>query len=331
MDTTHAQPAGPQTRLHRAEHAGEAYDMDISQCREVVSRPDGLTYIAHVTSGIVDFAVEAAGALAPGLGTTAAFDRAGRQLSLVVAQLDTACCPLDSGPLIRVVLQGGDGALFQMLKVTGQNFFGLTLDGAPGNVDLADRQLARLAESAVRRIGAASLKWGGFRAQDTGDSAELWLPGLTAPAVAQLVTNQDSALSGSEREACVLALHREDLHYVAVYRLGRVAWSADILDDPALTSFFQRVTPADRRVGYAQVIGSVTQQTRRLTQLLTLVRSDNLMRLVLDVARGAIYILPLNEDDYLVGVTLNQARVEHADRRIRTLHGQLRPRAACEE
>lgn len=327
MNTTHAQPAGSQTRLRRAEHAGGAYDADISECRTIVSAREGLDYIAHVTCGVFDFAIEAADTRA----ATDAFDRAGRQLSLVAAQLDTACEPLDSGPLIRVVLQGGNGAMFQMLKVAGQNFFGLTLDGTPGTVDLADRQLAQLAESAARRIGAASLKWGGFRGAEHAGSGELWLPGLGAPAIAPFVTGQDSTVTDSAREACRHALHRADLHYVAVYRLGQPSWCADIFDDPALAPFFQRVKPADRRQGYVRLIRHVTLQARRFGHLLRLVRSDSLVRLVLDVARGAIYVLPLNEDDYLVGVTLNQGRVEQADQKIRALHGQLWPDAVSLE
>jgi len=331
MDTAHAQPAGSQTRLHCAEHAGGGYDADISECRTAVSAREGLDYIAHVTCGVFDFAVEATLSRAAGPETTDAFDRAVRQLSLVVAQLDTACEPLDSGPLIRVVLQGGNGAMFQVLKVPGQTFFGLTLDGTPNTVDLADRRLAELAESAARRIGAASLKWGGFRGAEHSDSGELWLPGLAAPDIAPFVTGQDSTLPDVTVEACRRALHRADLHYIAVYRLGQPSWCADIFDDPALRAFFQRVTPMDRRKGYTRLIGHVTLQARRLSHLLTLVRSDLLVRLVLDVARGAIYVLPLNEDDYLVGVTLNQARVEQADRKIRALHGQLWPRAASLE
>lgn len=318
MEPTHAQPAGPQTRLHRAEHAGVAFDEDISECRTAVSARDGLDYISHVTCGVFDFAVEATDIRA----AANAFDRAARQLSLVVAQLDTACEPLDSGPLIRLVLQGGDGAMFQMLKVSGQAFFGLTLDGTPGTVELADRRLAELAESAARRMGAASLKWGGFRSAEHTDPGD---PGLTVPGIDPFVSGREDAVAVATREACRRVLHRADLHYIAVFRLGQPAWCADIFEDPALASFFQRVTPTDRRQGYARVIQHMTLQVRRLKQLLSLVRSDRLVRLVLDVARGAIFILPLDEDDFLVGVTLNQARVEQADQRIRLLHGQLGP------
>lgn len=321
MNTAHAHTAGSQTRLHRADHAGAAYDADIAECRAAVSAQEGLDYIAHVTCGVFDFAI--AGAVTR--AATDAFDRAVRRFSLVVAQLDSACEPLDSGPLIRVILQGGNGAVFQVLKVAGQTYFGLTLDGTPSTVDFADRRLARLAESAARRIGAVSLRWGGFRSPRHDDSPGLWLPSPAAANITPFVTGQDSIFTPSAREACRRALHRADLHYVALYRLGQPSWCADIFDDPALAPLFQRVTPTDRRQGYGQLVRHITLQARRLRQMLTLVRSDHLVRLVLDVARGAIYVLPLNEDNYLVGVTLYQEQVEQTEQKMRALLGQLQP------
>jgi hypothetical protein len=98
----------------------------------------------------------------------------------------------------------------------------------------------------------------------------------------------------------------------------------DLFDDPALVSLFQQVTPADRRHGYDKVLRQVMLQGSRLMRLLALVHSGELTRLVLDVARGAIYVLPLGDDEhYLVGVTLIQSQVEDGDKKMTALHRDL--------
>jgi hypothetical protein len=333
MNIMETEPAESRTRLHRADHAGAAYDADIAECRKVLSERGGLGlhYVAHVTSGIFDFALDVPGPRPTAPDMRAAFESAGRQLSLAAAQLDSACEPLDSGPLIRVVIQGENGALFQVLKVAGQTFFGLTLDGAPGTVDRADQQLARLAESAARRVGATSLLWGGFRTREA--SGELWRsyeaesPALP-PGRPYAAASIASSVTDSVADACRDALHRDDLHFVGIFQHGEPAWRADIFDDPSLAPFFQRVTPESRRRSYDRLIRLVNMHIRRFSQLLTLVRSDQLIRLVLDVARGAIYILPLNDGEHLVGVTLVQSRVEQADRKMRALRQNLVPPTA---
>jgi hypothetical protein len=129
-------------------------------------------------------------------------------------------------------------------------------------------------------------------------------------------------------DLCRKALQRDDLHYVGIYHRDQLTWSTDIFEDPALKPFFQRVTPSDRRQGYDQVLHQVSMQVRRLGSLLRLSGDEQLVRLVLDVARGAIYIMPLG-DDYLVGVTLIQAQVERADQKMKALHERLTTLAAA--
>jgi hypothetical protein len=327
MNVTETQPPADWARIRRASHAGKAHEADIAECRELITRQAGLHYLAHITSGILDFAIETPDLWPPGQDMREAFDRAGRELNLAVAQLDSACEPLDTGMLIRVVIQGENGAMFQVLKVAGQSFFGVTLDGAPGTVDGVDRQVARVAESAARRIGATSLLWGGFQNRD--GSGELWHSyqagsPVQSASVPFIAAGNDDSVADSVTELCRDALHRDDLHYVGIYHRGQPSWHADVFDDPTLAPLFQRVAPWSRRRGYERLIRQVNLQVRRFKQLLTLVRSDQLIRVVLDVARGAIYLLPLDDGEYLVGVTLIQSEVERADSKIQTLRDSLR-------
>lgn len=311
--------------LSRAEHAGAAYAQDLNECRAMLDL-SGLHYLAHLTTGIIDFDFGFPSRWQDGPDLPEAYQRAGRQFGLAVTLLESACEPLDSGPLIRVVLQGEEGAMFLVVKVAGQSFFGLTLDGAPAAVDRLDWQLVALADAASQRVGASSLRWGGFRVRE--DSGDLWLPYVVqprqqrtaAPHVADYGPRSGLSETAEELTApCLEALHSHDLHYVGIFRHGQPVWRADIFDDQVLAPLFQRVTPWSRRRGYERLVRQVSLQSRRFRQLLALVHSDSLNRLVLDVARGAIYVLPLDDDASLVGVTLIQAQVESTDQKLRRL------------
>jgi hypothetical protein len=313
-------PAASRYELRRAEHAREAYDAAIAACHEVVG--DALQYVAHFTSGIFDFALETSAARS---GAPGACGRAGQQLSLTVAQLDAACQPLDSGPVIRVVVQGDAGALFQFLTFSGQNFFGIVLDGSDEAVERADRQMTQLAESAVSRLGAPSLNWGGFASR--GAPAAFSGPGSAGTAGASptvpYFSLTDSYAEDPRTQACAAALDPADLHYAGIYRRGQPVAAADIFDHPSLAVFFQRVTPELRRAGYAELMRQVQLQSRRFLQILEVAGSRRLVRLVLDVARGAIFVRPVDEDYYLVGVTLIQSQVETAERRFQALYQSI--------
>lgn len=320
---TGTDPASP--GLWRAEHAGGAFRDDIAACRALVAEGRGPHYLAHSTYGLRDFAVGVQDRWPGGERMAGELDSAGSQLSLAVAQLDEACQPLDSGPLIRLVLHGAGGAFFEVVKVPGQSFFGVTFDGGEAAVDHADRQLAALARESVHRLGGHSLNWGGFQRRE--DSGDLWIPYRTpanAGASAPVVTVA-GAVPETVTGPCLAALSLDDLHAVGVYRRGELAWAADLFDAPTLAPFFQRVSPRFRRRGYARVARQVTLQSRRFGRLLDLTGSRELVRLVLDVARGALYALPLGGEEYLVGATLVQSRVDQADRAMRALRARIRP------
>ncbi|MBO0805763.1 MAG: hypothetical protein J2P25_22155 [Nocardiopsaceae bacterium] len=308
------------------ERPDKAFDRDIAQCSALLTAGRGPHYIAHATYGLRDFGAGAPDRWAPGT-TEQALDNAGSQLNLMVTQLDVACEPLDSGPLIRVVVQGDSGALFHFVKVPGQAFFAVLFDGAADAVHQADRALAELARASVERIGGRPLLWGGFTRRENSD--ELWVPyqaakGAPGP-VRPAFAGPGDDVPEAAAQACGAALSPDDLHAIGIYRRGQVAWATDIFETPALAPLFQRVTPKSRRRGYARVADQVRLQTRRIYRLLEVTGSGRLERLVLDVARGAIYALPLGGDDYLVGVTLVQSRVDDADQKMRALHERILP------
>ncbi len=314
--------------FRRAGHAGEAFDADIGACRAVLNKPNGLHYVAHVTHGILDFAMGVPGRWPRGGREADALEGAGRQLGLAVVQLGAACEPLDTGALIRVVLQGENGALFQAVKAADQTFFGLTFDGTPEMVAKADRLLASIAGSAARRIGAAVLRWGAFQHRE--DSGELWGPYAVSVQTGSapqphVMAGEGVGLPSWVTEPSRAALHPDDLHFVGIYQRDTLLWCADVFDAQALSPFFQRVSAPARRRAYGQLVNQVGLQFRRFRQLLALVRSDELVQLVLNVGHGAIYVRPLSGSEYLVAVTLSQSAVDETARKAEALHQIIAP------
>jgi hypothetical protein len=305
-----------------AGHVDRQYEADLTDCSEAISKRDGLDYIEHTTWGIFDFAVQGS----PPSGSYQTLDQAGRRTALVVARLDETIEQLDSGPLVRAVVQGNRGALFHILKVPGQSFLGITLDGTPATINRADRQIVAIADRAALRVGSPSLLWGGFRPRD--DSHETWSPfgsgSPSANATPSPVIEKAAVVTEAVTRLCQNALHPKDLHFIGIYQHERLIWRADLFDHPALASLFQRVTPIGRRRGYDTVIRELRLQASRITQLLTMTQSDRLVRLVLDVARGAIFVLPLGgAGHYLVGVTLVQSQVQETDLKVSSLGDTL--------
>ncbi|MBO0821594.1 MAG: hypothetical protein J2P26_12180, partial [Nocardiopsaceae bacterium] len=235
---------------------------------------------------------------------------------------------LDSGALIRMVVHGDRGALIHDLKVAGQSFFAATLNGKRAAVDQVDRCVSQVADEAARRIGAPSLLWGGYRKR--GESGDQWFhhgDGGLPPAEYPVSPGREAGSRSVPEPSADLgrkALDLADLHFVGLYHDDRLVWRADLFDAPVLGPFFQRVTPESRRQGYNQVIQQVSMDAHRIRQLLDLTRSSRLDRLVIDVARGAIYVLPLEDREYsLVGVTLVQTQVDEADQKLTALRDTL--------
>jgi hypothetical protein len=316
--------------LQRAEHANPpAYEADIETCEKAL-QPGGLAYIGHYTSGIFDFSVSlpdvAAGGADP-TGHQRMLERAGRQLGFLTVSLDGTCQPLDSGPILRMVVQGNTVTLFNYLKVPGQSLFGVAF-GDDGPARLADVQMAAMAGAIAERMGVQTLDWGGFlRRQRSREENAATAPD-PIPAAAEVAPHLWPSGTGVVRDwrsvLCRNALSPRHLHYAGIFRNGAPLFFADILHDRALAHFFQRVTHEGRRRGYLEVARQVELHLDRLSRMLEVVGNNRLVRLVIDVAQGSIYFLPLADGEWVVGVTLNQSRVDEADHAVRQLAAQIR-------
>lgn len=127
-------------------------------------------------------------------------------------------------------------------------------------------------------------------------------------------------------ELCRTRLDAADLHYVAYYAGHQAVFRVDMLDDPALGSFHGLVEPQARREAYdaqgPEVEAALTSFNRTFSGLDVGV----LIRLVLDVERGAVYYFTVDRDTgrYVLAVTLDQEQVHRTDAKVAKLVDDLR-------
>lgn len=121
-------------------------------------------------------------------------------------------------------------------------------------------------------------------------------------------------------------LNTEDLHYVAYYVDGQPVLALDLLDHPDLERYFDVIEPYQRREEYHRQGKHLNTLSRKLNSELSALNTGDLVRLVFDVERGALYYYLVTTDTnrFLVGVTLNQYKVYIADRKIATLVDEIR-------
>lgn len=120
-------------------------------------------------------------------------------------------------------------------------------------------------------------------------------------------------------------LHLDGLHYVSLYTRGRFQFSTDILEKSGLNMFFSSdKTRDDRRYSYRAKSLSLGEMVRQLNPHLEDIESGKLIRLVLDVRFGALYYYWVDDENYLVGVTLKQLFVNEADRDMEQLVDEIR-------
>lgn len=124
--------------------------------------------------------------------------------------------------------------------------------------------------------------------------------------------------SGTNRlvDVCRPHLHPVDLHYIAYYVDGECRFSCDVLDDPVVDRFSDQVTPDGRRERYLQQARYLNRLMVGLNTSFRDIDSGILLRVVLDVERGALYYYWIDEQRFVIGVTLDQEMVDKADRKM---------------
>ena len=327
----------PVPHVEAAEHVGDEFGDTIAALREAAASVAGLDYLAHYSSGVFNVGLDRLGDppspvdAPPGRTRREELRRLGRSLSLTSSGLDRTLRPARTGGLIRAVLQTERSAEFCNLVVPGEHVVGSVLDlGAPPErpvaltrvevVRAADIAMAQLATGLRRRISLSSANPGGW------ETAEITAtPGNHDPG-GPTVTMHGPLDQRTERlvEACEGAVHAATLQFVAHCARGKVVFAVDRLGDRSLAGFFTQVTVAARRSFYLDLSHRLYSLANKFNKTTTGVLGGVLRRIVLDVEQGAIYYYRLGTGDYLVGVTIDQAKVSRADDHMASLAAEAR-------
>ncbi len=135
-----------------------------------------------------------------------------------------------------------------------------------------------------------------------------------------------SPTHGPVIEKIVNRMSTDDLHYVAYYVDGHCVMSLDLLDHPELDRYHEVVEPYQRREEYLNQGRALHHLFKRLNEEFRPLNTGDLIRLVFDVERGAIYYYVVTTDTsrYLIGVTLNQYKVHVSDGKMALLVDDIR-------
>jgi hypothetical protein len=127
-------------------------------------------------------------------------------------------------------------------------------------------------------------------------------------------------------DLCRRRLSAKDLHYVAYYANKQQVFRVDVLNDPVLARFYGLVGAEERREAYERHGRTVDKMMGRLNAEFRSLDSGALIRLVLDVERGALYYFVVHSESerFLVGVTLDQDMVHVTDGKLQMLVDDIR-------
>jgi hypothetical protein len=323
--TTEVATPVPQPYVHRASHAGRAFDAVEQYCREAVDVRT-VQHIAHYSLGILDLGVDVLDQdpVVTGPPRRLPVDRQRRDLETLGRQfhytMRSICNSLDilrSGPLIRAVFDVGHGALLYFVNRPNEYLVGMTLNGEA--VTDADKAMAKTARSIRRNLHLADLDHGGFNElADRSDQVRGPKPDPTVVVRHCAVGDADEHFIAVSK----MILDPRDLHYVARHEQDRCV-SADVLAHASLDQFFRPISRDRRRAAYQDIGRNFQTLSSTLDNALRGVLRGRLVRTVLDVEEGAIYFRRTSPQEYVMGVTLDQPQVFAAQLRFDELTDQL--------
>ncbi|HEX4220765.1 MAG TPA: hypothetical protein VHZ97_00225 [Pseudonocardiaceae bacterium] len=315
--------AQPDLRESTAAFLSDAFAAARRTCRELVANTQQLRFLGHYSQDLFDFSFDVLDASEPEL---AGVQRIGRQVGQETNTLDRVLRDARTGGLIRTVLHTERAGVICQSVVPGEVVLGLCFDDSPTDtpdllltsapeVRAADLALSGLVDRLRAVISLPSLNPGGWASADDPTALE-----LTRPAGPPEVWQADAGADSEVLAACRAAVRPEDLQFVGHCAGGELLASVDQLGHPTLAPFFTQISVGARREfyrGFSERFGPLQTKLNRLLAGLT--PSGLLLRVVLDVELGAIFCYRLGTDEYLVGVTVAQARVSRADQRMAEL------------
>ncbi|MFJ7332928.1 hypothetical protein ACIQU3_05335 [Streptomyces sp. NPDC101110] len=281
--------------------------------------------MAHYSNGIIDFVVRRGGSPPlSSLVTVGGEDIAnealpGSRLLLCTQDLGALMRPLGTGELMRVVVANAHGGLWGGRVKAGEYLSAHTdTPGGMPTVDDAMNSLVSAIRTQVHHL-PDELPGGVTDSMEPlpEDKGRLRIDFGTAAA------GHDDPSEMRLRALWGAHVNTLDLQYAAYYRDWKLVCSGDVFESPDLGPRFLETSVRSRRTSYRDLAQSLRGHLARLTDALRLVVAPPADRLVLDVQEGAVYVVWLSPRDYVLGVTLDQRQVAHAETRLRLLADAL--------
>lgn len=308
--------------VRRAAHVTDDSNSFIGLCEEALSEP-GLHHVAEYRWGVFNYSVDILDRLRTPQGRgfwgteqdvqRERLVRLGRQLHYILGRMDHVLRSVDSGKLIRSVLQFDDAAVFHYYFRMDDYLTGLSLGEGTG--EAGDRAMADLVASFRREIGLPLLNPGGYETE----SVPVAQPRYAVTKPHRVREGDWGPVEPKVLTQCTEAVSPGALHYAGYVAPGDGRLSADVFNDPALSRFFVGISRDDRRARYAALGERLHYVVARLNQSLRAITPGRLSRVVLDVEEGALFYVERPGGHFLLGVTLDQSQVAHADRRMNEL------------
>ncbi|GAA1506977.1 hypothetical protein GCM10009677_44390 [Sphaerisporangium rubeum] len=293
----------------RAEHCDPSlFDPLIKLCAEAIPDTAGPQSLVRFARGFHDFTIDLLGEKPEEEREPVRVARrhAFRQVVLGVERLDQMLGELDTGPLMRTVVQTRSGIVHCGRVRPGEYLVAAARD--VDDLELTDRRLCTLVTKIRNELhGLSDEDPGGY--SDALVSLERSGPISNRPG--------ESAFSPDVRQVMDANLSVDDLHYLALYKDWRPVYSCDVFDAPRLKSAFFTMTRHRRRELYDDLVHKARRDINHLGRSVRDVIGAGPIRIVLDVESGAVYTHVLDLDgDFLVGVTLRQSAVFRAEKRM---------------
>ncbi|MGV9630758.1 hypothetical protein [Streptomyces sp. NPDC003487] len=320
-----AAPAPQRTSTLKQSHwTVKRHGVITEMCEETVAATPAIRSLCHYSNGILDFAVLRA-PLAPlsSLVTEPGDEDSGESLPgsrlLLCAQdLGLVLRPLGTGELMRTVVAGPRGGLWGGRARPGEFLAAVTDlgDGVPAT-DAAMNRLVTRIRTEIHSLPDELLG---------GDPvAKAHLASIPAPESPRIDFGTGAAAdTGYEerlRHLWRAHVNTTDLHYAGYYRDWTLVCVGDVFDARELGPRFIDVSVRTRRTAYRDLSRSLRGHVVRLTDALGLIAPPvpgraPLDRLVLDVQEGAVHVHWTSPHAFLLGVTLDQRQVGHAEQRL---------------
>jgi hypothetical protein len=313
-----------------APHVGPAF-ADVRSASRAAVNPRGPHHLAHFSGSVYDFEVDIIDGCPPEVAASpvrlrADCRRTGRLLSAAIDDLDDDLRAAATGALIRVVLHAEEGAFCCDSIVPGRHVVGVVFDRAHDQVLSAqplvrscDEVISVLATEQRRLLSLGTQNPGGFGTPAAPVRADHTTRTEKVHIAREPATDISAGALAEVEAACVNAVGPADLHYVALHTNRTVALLVDCMDHDDVSRFFTQISVSDRRAFYRRFGHDLPHVVGRFTRMTAPVIGARLLRMVLDVEQGALCYYRLAHDSYLVGATLNQARVATADDKVAAL------------